>query len=83
MKKQYKIYRVDTINVDPEVILGDYGYGSTTIRPTILRELYQEDFGSEDTFNSLEEAEYYIKENLIKEYGETYTILTEYSYGEN
>ncbi len=82
MKKVYKIYELSTVNVDPEQHQQDYS-PPKIIFPTVLRDIYQEDFGSQDTFNSLEEAEYYIKENLIKEYGDTYTILIQYSYGEN
>ena len=80
MKITYKIYRVDTINVDVNTYIGDYGYGSTQIRPTVLRRLYQPNLGEEDTFDTLVEAERYLQENLITEYGDTYTILKEYEY---
>ena len=47
------------------------------IFPTVLREVYQESIFSEDTFDTLEEAEKYLEKNFIKEYGATYTILPE------
>lgn len=80
MKKTYKIYKIDTINVDVEHYRGDYGYGSTQIPPTVLRGVYQDGWDKKDTFDSLEEAEIYLQNNLIKEYGDSYTILIEYSY---
>ena len=80
MKVTYKIYKVDSINVDSETHIGDYGYGSTTIHPTVLRSLYQPNFGDKDTFDTLVEAERYLENNLIEEYGDTYTILKEYNY---
>lgn len=80
MKIVYKIYEIDTINVEVEHYTGDYGYGSTQIPPTVLRTPYQEDWTAKDTFDTEEEAEQYIKKHLIKEYGETYTILKQYSF---
>lgn len=78
MKIVFKIYKVDTINVDVEQHSQGY-YAPRLIKPTILREVFQEGW-SEDTFNTEVEAEKYIQENLIKEYGETYTILKQYSF---
>lgn len=81
MRKVYKIYEIDTIDVNAQVNIGDYGYGATTIYPTVLRELYQPGWEEEDTFDTLVEAEKYIEDNLIHQYdGTKYTILTEYYY---
>lgn len=78
MKIVYKIYKVDTINVDVEEHSNGY-YAPTLIRPTVLREVHQEGW-SEDTFNTEAEAEQYIEKNLVKEWGDTYTIVKQYSF---
>lgn len=80
MKTQYKIYVVGTINSDPEENLHNYGYGKDIKYPMVFRPLFLESYEDEDTFDSLEAAEHYLKEKLIKEYGETYTIVKEYSF---
>lgn len=80
MRIVYKIYKIDTVDVGVEVHTEAYGYGHTRIAPTVLREVYQEDWQSKDTFDTEAEAEQYIQNNLIKEYGDTYTILKEYRY---
>lgn len=79
MKIQYKIYEISTANVDPEQYQESYD-PLTVIFPTVLRKVYQRSIMSEDTFDSLLEAETYLENNLIKEYGDTYTIVKEYSY---
>jgi len=80
MKKTYKIYNVDNLTIEPEVNLEKYGYGITEIYPTILRALYIDSYDVSDTFDTLKEAETYLENNLLSEYGNPYTILTEYNY---
>ena len=80
MKVQYKIYTVGSINADPEEFIQNYGYGKDIKYPVVLRPLFLEGFEDEDTFDSLPEAETYLEKNLIEEYGNTYTIVKEYSY---
>lgn len=80
MKIQYKIYVVGSINSDPEEFLHSYGYGKDVTYPVVLRPLFLESFEDKDTFDSLTAAEQYLDEKLLKEYGETYTIIKEYSY---
>ena len=78
MRIKYKIYKVDTIDVDTEVHSNGYD-APTRIKPTVLRELRRVSWEDEDTFDSLSSAEEYLEKNLIKEYGDTYTIIKEYN----
>jgi hypothetical protein len=80
MKKVYKIYEVSIASVDHK----QYQQGHNPpkiIFPTVLREVFQGNIlYDEDTFDTLEAAEAYLQDNLITRYGNTYTILTQYTY---
>ena len=80
MRIVYKIYKVDTINVDVEIHVEQYGYGHTEVYPTVLREIQEDGDYYNGEFGSETNAEKFLSENLLKEYGEKYVILKEYRY---
>lgn len=79
MKIQYKIYKLDTIAVEPEYI-SNWPYGNISVNPTILREIPQKGFDDISVYTSLLDAEKYLEEVLEKDNYETYVILKEYKY---
>lgn len=79
MKIVYKIYEITIINVEPTIIREQYG--TRNIFPTILKEFYIEnDYDEAGVFDTLEAAEEYMKTEVVKDYGDEYTILKEYRY---
>lgn len=80
MKKKYRIYEMGTIPAYSNTYFDEFGSGTKSVCPTVLRKPYSDDNTKSNImdrgFDSLEEAEKFVEDNLPEYY--TWTIILEY-----